>query len=128
MPGLNMASITPDPNLPDYGYPLADVLQEIRRERTIELYGEGFRFDDLMRWRADKMIVGKRFTGTYYTEELKEVDPNMPVNEDGIPDPLMFTLTGPGNGYGFDPGRDYLLPIPSNELTLNPNLDQNPGW
>ncbi|WP_416171541.1 RagB/SusD family nutrient uptake outer membrane protein [Algoriphagus boritolerans] len=24
--------------------------------------------------------------------------------------------------------RDYLLPIPTNELTLNQNLTQNPGW
>lgn len=28
----------------------------------------------------------------------------------------------------FDENRDYLYPIPTNELSLNPNLTQNPGW
>jgi len=128
MPPLVLTNITPDPNWPDYGYDIPDYLQEIRRERTVELYGEGFRFDDLMRWRAHEYLIGRRFTGTYYTEELRAIDPNMPVNEDGYLDPLMNILTGPNNGYGFDPTRDYLMPIPTNELTLNTNLTQNPNW
>mgnify|MGYP001062317813 CR=1 FL=1 len=128
MPHMVLGSITPDPNWPDYGYPLSDELYEIRRERVTELYGEGFRFDDLMRWMAHNYWVGKRFIGTYYTEELKEVDPNMLANEDGYLDPLMNSLNGPNGGYGFNPDKDYLLPLPTNELTLNPNLGQNPGW
>ena len=128
MPNLNIGSIPTDPNWPDYGHSISPVLQEIRRERVTELYGEGFRFDDLMRWRAHKMIIGKRFIGTYYTDELRAVDPNMPVNDEGYLDPLMRILTGPNNGYGFDPERDYLLPLPTNELTLNDKLNQNPGW
>jgi len=128
MPDLVLANITPDPNWPDYGYAVPDYLHEVRRERTVELYGEGFRFDDLMRWRAHEYFIGRRFIGTYYTDELRAIDPNMPVNEDGYLDPLMNILTGPDNGYGFDPERDYLMPLPTNELTLNPNLNQNPGW
>lgn len=31
------------------------------------------------------------------------------------------------NGYGFNPARDYWECIPLNELTMNPNLVQNPG-
>ena len=128
MPHLTMGSITADPNWPDYGYVIPDYLHEIRRERVTELYGEGFRFDDLMRWRAHNYWVGKRFIGTYYTDELRAVDSNMPFNADGYLDPLMNILTGPNNGYGFNPDRDYLLPLPTNELTLNTNLSQNPGW
>jgi len=128
MPPLDINNITPDPNWPDYGYAIPDYLHEIRRERTVELYGEGFRFDDLMRWRAHEYFVGKRFTGTYYTDELRAIDPNMPVNAEGYLDPLMNVLTGPNNGYGFNPERDYLRPLPINELTLNENLTQNPGW
>ncbi|HCC69946.1 MAG TPA: hypothetical protein DEQ09_02155, partial [Bacteroidales bacterium] len=111
MPHMVLGSITPDPNWPDYGYPLSDELYEIRRERVTELYGEGFRFDDLMRWMAHNYWVGKRFIGTYYTEELKEVDPNMLANEDGYLDPLMNSLNGPNGGYGFNPDKDYLLPL-----------------
>ncbi|WP_369294063.1 RagB/SusD family nutrient uptake outer membrane protein [Sphingobacterium siyangense] len=28
----------------------------------------------------------------------------------------------------FKVDRDYLPPIPTNQLTLNPKLGQNPGW
>ncbi len=132
MPHIVLGSITTDPNWPDYGYPLSDVLYEIRRERVTELYGEGRRFGDLMRWRAHKLWIGKRFTGTYYTAELKLVDADVLANEDGYLDPLINSLNGPifkGNpGYGFNPEKDYLLPLPTNELTLNTNLQQNPGW
>ena len=31
-------------------------------------------------------------------------------------------------GYKFRIDRDYLSPLPSNELTLNPKLKQNPNW
>ena len=74
------------------------------------------------------MWAGKRFTGALYTDELKAIDNGMPANAEGFLDPLMNILTGPNNGYGFNPERDYLLPLPSDELTLNPNLGQNPGW
>jgi hypothetical protein len=35
---------------------------------------------------------------------------------------------GMDNGYQFNLGRDYLSPIPTDEMVLNPNLEQNPGW
>ena len=50
---------------------------------------------------------------------------NLFVDEDGFVDPYQTFLP---NGYKFNPSRDYLAPIPSNEITLNPNLKQNPGW
>jgi hypothetical protein len=126
MPHLNMSSITTDPNWPDYGSSLTDIQYEIRRERVVELFGEGFRFDDLMRWRAHSLIVGKRFTGTYYTAEIEAEYPGLKVNDEGYLDPFRDILnTG---YYGFNSGRDYLLPLPTNELTLNSNLEQNPGW
>ena len=128
MPHLMLDNITPDPNWPDYGYPLPDYLHEIRRERVTELFGEGFRFDDLMRWRAHTYWMGKRFIGIYATAELKALSPSMPINEDGYFDPYQTILSGPNGGYAFDPERDYLMPLPTNELTLNPNLEQNPGW
>ena len=38
-----------------WGYELSPLLQEIRRERRVELAGEGRRWDDLMRWKAGKI-------------------------------------------------------------------------
>ncbi|MBK7438336.1 MAG: RagB/SusD family nutrient uptake outer membrane protein [Saprospiraceae bacterium] len=59
MPPMVLASIPTDPNWPDYGYTLTNSLYEIRREREAELLTEGFRLDDLMRWAAHKLFVGK---------------------------------------------------------------------
>ena len=28
----------------------------------------------------------------------------------------------------FDESKDYLWPLPTEDLTLNPNLEQNPNW
>ena len=128
MPPLVLGSITADPAWPDYGYILPDYLYEIRRERIVELFSEGFRLDDLMRWAAHKLFLGKKPLGTYYTDEIKALFNTLHSDAKGYIDPYVGVLSGPNGGWGFKPGRDYLLAIPSNELTLNKNLTQNPGW
>ena len=41
----------------------------------------------------------------------------------------VSTESGVGPGpKSFDPGRDYLFPIPQSEIIINPNLSQNPGY
>jgi hypothetical protein len=128
MPPMILASISTDPNWPDYGYSLPDFLQEIRRERQVELLTEGFRFDDLMRWAAHNLFLGKRPKGAFYSPELKEAFPNLLVDEDNFLDPYSAALNGPNGGWGFNPAKNYLMPIPINELTVNTALKQNPGW
>ena len=123
-----------DPNFTDFGYPISAKLQEIRRERRSELALQGFRLDDLMRWRAHKLIQGKRGTGAYFGADgvlYKAFDPKTAVDlktiltTDGWLDPQKEVLP---RGYQFDSNRDYLLPIPPSELSLNHELEQNPGW
>ncbi len=128
MPHMILGSIAVDPNWPDYGYSLPDYLREIRREREVELLNEGFRYDDLMRWRADKLFVGVRPKGAYYTNELKGVNPNLPHDANNYLDPYLNVLKGTNGGWGFDPSKNYLKPLPTNDLTLNTALKQNPGW
>lgn len=128
MPNMILATIPNDPNWPDYGYALPNYLQEIRREREVELLTEGFRYDDLMRWAAHKLFAGKRPKGAYFSAELKAAFPNVVVDADNFIDPYKTALSGPNGGWGFNPGKNYLSPIPINELTVNPALKQNPGW
>lgn len=59
MPNMTMG-VALDPALTTL-YPNAsatnlNVLLEIRRERRVELAGEGLRYDDLMRWKSGKLI------------------------------------------------------------------------
>jgi len=136
MPHLFLGNIQTDPN---WDFPeLSPEINEIRRERRVELALEGFRWDDIARWRAHTLIEGKRPNGVKYIGTNLEgaykdflgkptitIGVNLFVDNNGFIDPYQKILP---NGYGFDPGRDYLSPIPSDELTLNPNLTQNPGW
>jgi len=110
----------------DFGYSVSDLLYEIRRERAVELAAEGFRYDDLRRWAAHKLLINKRPQG-YPLKDSEWTDQkiNYKVNAAGFLDPFVDVLP---NGYGFNSERDYLNCIPINELTLNPNLIQNPGW
>jgi hypothetical protein len=128
MPNLMLTSIKVDPQWPDYGYTLPGYLHEVRRERAVELMTEGFRLDDLLRWRADKLFVGKRPKGAFYSNELKTAFANLKVDANNFLDPFVTTLTGANGTWGFDPAKHYLLPIPINEMTLNPAIKQNPGY
>lgn len=132
------SEIGKDPNFSDFGYEISENLQEIRRERRSELALQGFRFDDLMRWGAHKLIVNQRGRGAYLgedgvlyksfnTSKQETVDAlkRVLVDNEKWMDPLQALLP---NGYQFNPKRDYLLPISPDELALNKKLKQNPGW
>ncbi|QZT36921.1 RagB/SusD family nutrient uptake outer membrane protein [Halosquirtibacter xylanolyticus] len=133
---LELGAIVADPN---WKFPtLSPIINEVRRERRIEFVTTGFRFDDLMRWKAANLFVGKRprgmmyvggeFEGKYLDDkgtDLITLGKNINVDENGFIDPYKKALPA---GYGFKEDRDYLKPIPTNELTINKNLQQNPGW
>lgn len=125
-----------DANFPDFGYELTPVLQEIRRERRSELALQGFRLDDLMRWKGEKLIIGQRGKGAYVgddsilfqsfkPENQVKIRERLTLDDNGWADPLSGTLPG---GYQFHADRDYLLPVPPSELELNKTLVQNPKW
>ncbi len=64
-----------------------NVLLEIRRERRVELAFEGFRLDDLMRWKAGKLLE-KRPEGIYFSG-LGKFD----LTGDGVPDIMLIPQT-----------------------------------
>ncbi|MFH0759529.1 MAG: RagB/SusD family nutrient uptake outer membrane protein [Bacteroidota bacterium] len=122
MPNLNISNITNDPN---WDFPtLSPIINEIRRERRVELVSEGIRWHDVARWAAaEELIAGKRPKGIRAGNQLPFN--TYPLDTNGFLDPFAVALY---NGYGFDINRDYLDPLPINEITLNPKLGQNPGW
>jgi starch-binding outer membrane protein, SusD/RagB family len=88
--GMPHLSLTPQPDAvlqqqyPNVSGAQANVLLEIRRERRIELALEGFRFDDLMRWSAGKLIE-KEPEGLFFPG-LGKYD----LTGDGIDDILLI--------------------------------------
>lgn len=104
-----------------------DMRTEIRRERTIELFLEGFRFDDLRRWKTaetemPQALEGVKWTGTQYATDPQwaNIQPNL--SSDG------YLVVEPASDRKFDPAKNYLFPLPTRQILLNPKLQQNPGW
>jgi len=94
---------------------------EIRRERRVELAQEGFRYWDLIRWKTAEIELPKPVLGNFF---FKEFGTTVKVNvtKDN------FIITQDASFRKFDPNRDYLWPLPINEIALNPSMKQNPGW
>jgi hypothetical protein len=129
------------------------VLLEIRRERGVELMLEGFRWDDIRRWKMGK-LMNMPYNGVY----VPQLNTPYAMNGDGVLNVSFVTAT-PTSGaikgvyyYLIDnktvtltqgstgniiwlaniprvwDDKMYYDPIPSSEIVLNPNLKQNTGW
>jgi SusD family. len=85
-------------------------LNDIKKEKRLELCVEMVRYQDLVRWGDAATALANRgkqvpvFNGTAisypYTNET----------------------------YGFKAGKNELLPFPEHEMGVNQNIKQNPGW
>jgi len=88
-------------------------MEELIRERAVELSFEGHRWYDLRRW----MLAGQ----TKYKEKkaiLFDRGPNgKPIN---MTEQILITRV-------FEE-KHYWLPLPVNQVTLYPQFGQNPGW
>ena len=156
--GLNAKPVKVDTYLQNTYFPnISDpVLLEIRRERSIELALEGFRFSDIKRWKLGKLMT-MRWTGIY----VPKLNEPMDLDHDGTMDVVFYIGSKPENlpasctpisvgddtqqgltqgTYGnltwsdndpriwYDDDRQYYYPIPAAAIQKNPNLKQNPGW
>lgn len=128
---------------------------EIRRERALELFGEGQRLSDLYRWGiAEEELAGYPVCGVYVSYEgtpTEYTTATIPADNKPLYDPEAFTnmITAQEykvSSYAGIPNtkagavittqaanrqfklKNYLQPIPSDQIRLNPELVQNPGW
>lgn len=98
---------------------------EIRRERTVELALEGFRYDDLIRWKMAEVMLPKDLLGAKFIDaDWPNTNPNtLNLNADRV------LVVEPASTRRFQANRDYLYPIPFNEITLSGgSVVQNPNW
>ncbi|GAB3004977.1 RagB/SusD family nutrient uptake outer membrane protein [Cyclobacterium sediminis] len=172
MPSLNINQANSQPDAfmqnkyPNVSGPMAGVLLEIRRERRVELAVEGYRFDDLMRYGAGKLLEnipeGMYFSGLGNFDltgdgipDVKLVDEDTDIPEDSnkeanelgekliyykagtIDDNVTVYLENGEDGgtmvtevtsRNFIEPKYYYRPVPIQQVTLNPNLEQIFGW
>ena len=129
----------------------ADVILEIRRERTVELLMENLRYWDIMRWKEGKRFE-KPFTGLYFPGTG-----SYDLNSDGVDDVCIWSGSKPSTSAAtvyelnkdiflsegdrgniivhtdyvrtWNEERDYLYPIPTDDRVLTQGaITQNPGW
>ena len=117
----------------------AGLRERLRRERRVELMFEGsLRFQDLLRWRLaeralDQLVVGLPEPQDQDRSQWPFNDVILPeIDEDGVVDLKPQQLLDNGyarllEDYDFDE-RMYLWPIPANDILLNNDLTQNPGY
>ncbi|UYQ91923.1 RagB/SusD family nutrient uptake outer membrane protein [Chitinophaga horti] len=154
MPNLNMANANANPD--PYQAALytqvngvnKGLILEIRRERRIEMVMESnLRWEDLMRWKEGQLLTAP-FMGMFFPRPgLYDLDRNGRIdveiyagNKPPETGPYQIPVSDLSNGNSgnvltnkgvvktFDPLRDYFWPLPTQDLTLNPKLEQNPYW
>ncbi|GHT14690.1 hypothetical protein AGMMS4956_12970 [Bacteroidia bacterium] len=151
MARMSIASLQDDPmeqynGQYRYGYDLSKLLYEIRRERTVELAFDGFRWDDICRWKAGALfnnpksmcgIVINADVRARYAAAAGGTDPFASANllssteqlagVSATRDLLRAYSSGVEDRHVWN-DRNYLRPLPKNQILLNPNLTQNCGW
>lgn len=126
MPNLEMG-VAMDPKYAGEG--ISAMLVEIRRERRIEMAYEGFRYDDIIRWRKGEYLT-KRILGMRFEDETAALYPGitMPtylVNGEKYIDVYANSIYA---NRTFDPDKHYLFPIAISVISQNNNITQNPNW
>lgn len=106
----------------------SDLRTEIRRERRVELFFEGHRYFDIIRWKQGQLLaedllgVNKRWLDQ--SRLTLDLNKDLTWKNKGGQEYLLIET-----GRQFNPGKHYLLPVPFKQMQLNPNLaPQNPGW
>ncbi|WP_447641831.1 MULTISPECIES: RagB/SusD family nutrient uptake outer membrane protein [Chitinophagaceae] len=102
------------------------LIWEIRRERRVELMMDGFRFDDLMRWKKGDYMDNSKNPDIFLGAKVKDNGVTK-RNADGYILPYAAGTARP-----FVDPKNYLSPIPSGQISLyqaqNVTFTQNPGW
>ncbi|MDD3077770.1 MAG: RagB/SusD family nutrient uptake outer membrane protein [Paludibacter sp.] len=118
-----------------------ELRKTLRIERRMEFANEGLRYMDIIRWRLAEKVLNKNNYGILYPiSDLRSnvinqglwFFPATPdIDDDGVPnfDPMYEQgLIRLITTRKFDSSRQYLWPIPSKEIKINPNLKQNPNY
>ncbi len=129
MPKLDLTKIPVDPRYTTDG--VSPLIVEIRRERRIELFNEGFRYNDLKRWKQGKKLATLSY-GILWdaAARTRYVGANLKFSVEPISGKTYIDVYQ-GTDVAvpvFNEVKDYFWPIPLSSLSQNPAIKQNPNW
>lgn len=96
-------------------------MDEVRRERAVELAFEGHRFNDLRRWLLlDKAPYNKKTSQEFV--RAGELDPKNPQNTEvsGFKEKTILTRNFTS--------KHWWMPLKKKDTSIYPEMFQNPGW
>ena len=104
----------------------ADVtLENVKKEKMIEMWLEGCRFQDLVRWGdTDELMANGK---SYPNFKDKIMDGNA-THEGYVDYSDADWCVKQYPNLGFKKGQHELFPFPFSETSVNENIVQNPGW
>lgn len=127
-------------------YNVDPVLWEIRRERQIELFGEGFAFYDVRRWAKAAYYVNRQpcglwttaknniyapkknaYSGQFVDYEKIQTAGQSAAENNSVGSGWIYTYESPLTAGGWL-DTYYLMMVPTSQIVLNPQLTQNPGY
>ena len=127
-------------------YEVAPVLWEIRRERLIELFAEGYSWYDVRRWAKAPYFINHQpcgmwikatdniyntknnaYSGSFVNYEEIEANGQANSEANSAGSGWIYTLPAPMQ-YGGWQDAYYLNMVPTDQIVLNGKITQNPGY
>lgn len=113
-------------NDPKRDVDVTPLIWEIRRERRVELMMDGFRFQDIMRWKKGGYMDSNKNPDSYLGAKVPD---NGKVRRNAAGYIMPYTAA---QQRAFVDPKNYLSAIPTNQILLYPASMQasmqNPGW
>jgi starch-binding outer membrane protein, SusD/RagB family len=112
----------------------------LKMERRMEFAFEGVRYSDIIRWKIAEKVLNRDIYGMLDPAELRArvvraglwFFPLTPdIDKDGVADLSPMFAQGFVKRLAirkFEAPKQYLWPLPTKEIQINPNLTQNPGY
>ncbi len=112
-------------------------MEVLKREKSYELWLEGCRWFDIMRWKDAKAISRLEQSGTIVPHLWDKLfrtpqasDQNVTWEHGTEANSRFYTTNTPETNFtvGFKAGKHEFFPYPQTVKDKNPNLEQNTGW
>jgi hypothetical protein len=97
-------------------------MDEVRRERAVELAFEGHRFNDLRRWKL-LTVYPYNIKTVQKFDRASELDPSVDPSENEVRNFREEVIINRKLE-----AKHYWLPFKNDDVMLYPEFGQNPGW